>query len=102
MPVAPHWLDPSRLFAFQPLVLLCVEDSQCRVVLLAVIPTEYIQFFVVVSRSVVLDARGCLRGLVRLPTLRSSLRLFWNQTPSESWLVRIKVELILVVARFIR
>jgi len=106
--VPAHWLHSKRLLIFEPLVFLCVEYPQRRVILLAIIATKHVQLLVVKGGSVVLDLGrvlllgGCWLLLLttRLQLLYCRLRLvFWYQFPGEARLMgQISLGFVLVIA----
>ena len=58
MTIAAHRLLTTRLFLFDPHVLLGIKYAQRAVVLLAVIPAKDVQLLAIQCGSVVLDLRG--------------------------------------------
>ena len=53
--IPSHWILPMCFLWLDPYVLLCVEHSQARVVLLTVISSEHVQLAFVQSRRVILN-----------------------------------------------
>ena len=57
--ISAHWVLSVCFLRFDPDVLLSVEHSQARVVLLTIVATEDVQLTFVQSRSMILNL-GCL------------------------------------------
>ena len=107
--ISANWLDPGRLFRFDPLVFIGIKYSELTMVLFAIISSKYIEPFVVKSRCVVFYLRCTLpwnylclllisvwKWLELVRCLRDWL---WDESPRKfSLLLKVRLVFFLVVA----